>query len=145
MFWWITRSNTLFPICVQSNKWNYRYKQSKSRQSREWLVKPNRPTCAVLQILLLLFAWNLLASHLVHARLMNNVPYAELVIPWMRLRLLSDKIIIWARRCLCLRVFSSCSFCYNTSKYISSLFFYNKNRILRRLFLIFFSKLCAMV
>ena len=34
-------------------------------------------------------------------------------------------------------MFSLCSFCYNTSKYISSLFFYNKNRILR-LFLIFF-------
>ena len=51
---------------------------------------------------------------------------------------LSDKIIICARRCLCLRVFYSCSFCYNTNKYISSLFFYNKSRILRRLFLIFF-------
>ena len=81
--WWMTRSYTLFHICVHSNKRNYKYKQPYTRQSWEWLVKRNRPTCACCKFYfcsLSPFAWNLVASNFVTARLINNIPYAELVI-----------------------------------------------------------------
>ena len=80
--WWMTRSDTLFPICVQSTTWLTNEIINTNNLNPVSPVKRNRLTCACCKFYfcsLSPFAWNLMASHLMIARTMTNVPKMQLV------------------------------------------------------------------